>query len=399
MEVEKRPRIPRGLKHDGLALWSYGFRPFFLGGAIWATLAMVLWLASLMNGTPLGGGYGALLWHAHEMVFGFAPAILTGFLLTLLPNWSGHLPVSGAGLMGMVALWAAGRLAMLGADWLGAPLAAAIDALFLPVLLLVAAREIVTGKKWNDFRLLGAIAAIMIGNGGFHLATLFGGDPLIWARAGAAGYVALVMVMGGRLIPSFTRNWLKRNGRSRMPVALNRYDRIVVGFSVLTLALWLLIPDTLPTLIAGLIAAGLNLVRLVRWRGWEARHDGLILNMHLAFCFVPLGFLAIAATAGGFLPRAATLHVLTVGVIGGMMLSVMIRTTRSHTGQTLTASRMTTASCLSVFLAGLMRPLADLLGQSWLMEISGMLWILGFGLFVFEYGPVLVSRRRRQRGD
>ena len=181
MTDAKRPRIPRGLRPDGAALWSYGFRPFFLGGAVWAVVAMVLWIAALIHGLPLGGDYGAPLWHAHEMVFGFAPAVLAGFLLTAIPNWTGSLPVSGRALIGLFSVWAAGRVAMAGAALTGTWAAAAVDAAFLPLLLAIAAREIIAGRKWNDLKVLGGVTAVMAGNLGFHGAVLGGGDPLLTA--------------------------------------------------------------------------------------------------------------------------------------------------------------------------------------------------------------------------
>lgn len=397
MSQEKRPRIPRGLKQDGAALWSYGFRPFFLGGAIWAVLAMALWIAALVHGLPLGGDFGAPLWHAHEMAFGFAPAVLAGFLLTAIPNWTGSLPVSGRPLIGLVGLWAAGRLAMAGAAVTGMPVAAAIDAAFLPVLLAIAAREIVAGRKWNDLKILAGITAIMAGNIGFHATVLTGGDPSAWLRAALSGYVLLVLIIGGRIIPSFTRNWLNQNGEQRMPVAYGRFDLGVIAVSVLALAAWTAAPDTAATLLAALAAAGLNAARLARWRGLAVRAEWLLFVLHLSYGFVPLGFLALSGAAANLLLPVSALHVLGVGVIATMMLAVMTRATRGHTGHALTASRITTTAYLCLFAAALARPLADLTSAPLLMEASGGLWILAFGLFVVEHGGMLVQVRRQPR--
>ena len=135
--------VPRGLATTGPVVFSYGFRPFFLGGGCWAAIAMALWILALMFGWPIGGDYGAAHWHAHEMLFGFTPAILAGFLLTAVPNWTGRLPVSGPPLMVLVAIWAAGRLAMLSPPVIGVTTAAVMDTLFLPSLLFVCAREVV----------------------------------------------------------------------------------------------------------------------------------------------------------------------------------------------------------------------------------------------------------------
>ena len=132
IEPEEAPRrhgIPRGLRRTGPVLLSYGFRPFFLGAGVFAVLAMALWIAALATGLPLGGDYGAVAWRAHEMLFGFAPAVLAGFLMTAIPNWTGQMPLSGRPLAALAGLWLAGRLAMLAAGWIGVPAAVAVDAL------------------------------------------------------------------------------------------------------------------------------------------------------------------------------------------------------------------------------------------------------------------------------
>jgi len=394
----KRRRVPRGLKQDGPAILSYGFRPFFLGAAIWALLAMALWIAALATGLPLGGDYGAALWHAHEMVFGFAPAVLAGFLLTAIPNWTGSLPVSGAPLAGLVALWLAGRLAMAAAGVIGMEPAALVDAVFLPGLLAIAAREIVVGKKWNDLKVLGGVTAVMLGNLGFHATLLWGGDPVLALRAAVAGYVLLVLIIGGRIIPSFTRNWLNQRGESRFPTPYNRFDMGVIGASAATLLLWVVAPETRLTAFAALIAAGLNAARLARWRGLATWPEALLFVLHAAYALVPLGFLALAAAQAGLVTPASALHVFTVGVIGCTMLAVMTRATRGHTGRALSASTLTKAAYLSLFAAALARPLADLTGGLGLMEAAGALWIAAFGLFLAEHAPMLILARRKPRG-
>lgn len=398
MADEKRPRIPRGLKQDGLALWSYGFRPFFLGAAVWAVLTMALWIAALIHGLPLGGDFGAPLWHAHEMVFGFAPAVLAGFLLTAIPNWTGSLPVSGRALMLLFAVWVCGRLAMAGAALIGIWPAVLADAAFLPVLLAIAAREIIAGRKWNDLKVLAGVTAVMAGNLGFHAAVLRGGDPALWLRAAVAGFVLLVLIIGGRVIPSFTRNWLHQRGVTVFPVAYNRFDLGVIGLSAMALACWAAAPLAPLTLLAALIAAGLNLARLARWQGWATRAEPLLFVLHLAYAFVPLGFLTILAAGLDLVQPVSALHVLTVGAIGTMMLAMMTRVTRGHTGRALSASRLTVLSYACVIAAALARPLADLLQAIWLMEAAGLFWMLAFGLFTLEHGGMLIRQRRPPRG-
>lgn len=397
MNEPKRPRTPRGLKQDGAAIWSYGFRPFFLGGAIWAILSMALWIAALSHGVAIGGDYGGALWHAHEMTFGFASAVLAGFLLTAIPNWTGRLPVSGGPLIALFALWLIGRIAMLISGLTGIALAAPLDAAFLPVLIALCAQEIIRGRKWQNLMVLAGVGVITIGNLGFHLAILNGGDARIWLHFAVAGYVALVTIIGGRIIPSFTRNWLSQRGSQALPVPFGRFDLVTIAVSAIALLCWVALPFSTFTVMLASAAAVLNAVRLARWRGWLVRQEWLLLVLHLSYSFVPLGFLAIAATVAGAVSETSSLHILTVGVIATMMLAVMSRATRSHTGRPLSASRTTIAAYMCLFAAAVLRPVADLSGMISMMEAAGVLWIAAFGLFVVEYAPMLLHVRRQPR--
>jgi len=164
----KRGGIPRGLSNTGPIVFSYGFRPFFLGAAFWAIFAMVLWMAAMVLGFPAGETYGAVAWHAHEMLFGFAPAVLAGFLLTAVPNWTGRLPVSGIPLVVLLSIWAVGRAAMLSTGTIGVLPAVAIDASFLLSLLFICAREVIAGRKWKDLKVIAGLVALSTANQLFH---------------------------------------------------------------------------------------------------------------------------------------------------------------------------------------------------------------------------------------
>ena len=187
--------VPRGLSRTGPVLFSYGFRPFFLGGGLWAIVAMALWIAAISGRIDLAGDYGAANWHAHEMLFGFASAVLAGFLLTAVPNWTGRLPVSGWPLGGLFALWCAGRLALLATDGIGVVAAAVIDGLFLPVLLAICTREVVAGRKWRDLKVLGGLLALSLANGIFHVAVIAGGHDHMALRLAVSAYIVLVMIV------------------------------------------------------------------------------------------------------------------------------------------------------------------------------------------------------------
>lgn len=394
MARERRTPVPRGLKRTGPPLLHYGFRPFFLGGAAFACISMAVWVAALIWALPVGGDYGGPLWHAHELLFGFAPAVLAGFLLTAIPNWTGRLPVAGLPLALLALLWLAGRVAMAMADALGMSAAAAIDMLFLPALLAIAAREIIAGRKWNDLKILAGVGAITAGNLGFHGVLLWGGDSQLMLRIAVAGYVVLVLIVGGRIIPSFTHNWLNRRGDTVFPAPYGRFDVAVIAASAAALGCWATAPDLAVTALAAAGAATLNITRMARWRGGATRDEALLFVLHAAYTFAPLGFLAIAAAAIGLLQDVSALHVFTVGVIGCTMLAVMTRVTRGHTGRPLTASRMTVAAYVCLFAAALARPLADIVEASWIMSGAGLLWIAAFALFLIEYGPMLVRARQ-----
>jgi uncharacterized protein involved in response to NO len=398
--VVKRQPVPRGIARSGPVIFSYGFRPFFLAAGIWAVAAMVLWIGALAMGWEIGGSYGGPPWHAHEMLFGYSSAALAGFLLTAVPNWTGRLPVSGTPLIVLFGLWCAGRVALLAPDMLGLPLSIAVDAAFLPLLLAICAREIIAGHKWKDLKILAGILALALANVGFHLLIGHGADAGMASRLGIAAFVMLIAVMGGRVVPSFTRNWLARRHATELPAPYDRFDTAVLLTGLVALLLWVGLPETLWSALACLLAAGLHLIRLWRWRGWECWDEKLVLVLHLGYAFIPAGFLAVALAQLGRADPVAALHLFTVGAIGVMTLAIMSRATRGHTGLPLAASAMTSASYAALIAAALLRPLAsvwpDLATE--LLSATGLCWIIAFALYVAEYGPVLLQRRR-ERGD
>ncbi|WDZ80110.1 NnrS family protein (plasmid) [Ensifer adhaerens] len=393
--------IPRGLSTTGPVLFSYGFRPFFLGAALWAIGAMALWISALVFGIDLAGNYGAAHWHAHEMLFGFSSAVLGGFLLTAIPNWTGRLPVSGGPLAALFGLWVVGRLALLSSTVIGLPVAAGIEALFLPALLLICAREVIVGRKWKDLKVIGGLVLLSAANIWFHLSVLRDLDEDAAARLAIAAYAMLIMIVGGRIVPSFTRNWLNKVGRTNFPVPYNRFDTAAILLGVAALAAWTFAPDHIVTGTIALVACGFHTVRLFRWRGWATWPEKLLFVLHAAYAFVPLGFLAISAGAVELLSEYPVMHVLTVGVIASMMLAVMTRASRGHTGRPLVGSALTSASYVAIMAAALIRPLAEVLPAHYqhLIALSGVLWITAFALFTLEYGPMLACDRRSPRAS
>lgn len=386
--------IPRGVASEGIPLLSYGFRPFFLAAGIFAPLAMVLWLGALIAGWDIGGAaYGPLNWHAHEMLFGYSTGALTGFLLTTIPNWTGRLPVSGIPLLGITLLWLAGRLAMAAPDVLGLIPTTAIDSAFLPVILLVALREIIAGKNWRNLKImmgLGALAAINIAS---HVAAALGSDPALFFRAAIAVYVCLIALVGGRIVPSFTRNWLVKAGAKNLPAPSDRYDATSIILLVAAMACWTILPDSPPSAALAALAALLHVVRLARWRGAHAIAEPMLAVLHVGYAFVPLGLVAMSLSALGSMSLISALHLLTVGAIGNMTLAVMTRATMGHTGRPLRATKVTVAAFVAVFVAAAIRPLAEMAPDYYFLVLgtSGGAWIVAFLLFCAEFGPMLLG--------
>jgi uncharacterized protein involved in response to NO len=392
-----RRGVPRGLKKDGPALLSYGFRPFFLLAGLWALVAMCLWMGSFIWGWTPGGDYGALNWHAHEMLFGYAGAVVAGFMLTAIPNWTGRLPVAGRPLLALVVLWLCGRVAMVAPEAIGLWPAAIVDALFFPVLGLVAAREIGAGHNWRNLHVVLGLLALSVANVWFHVSALGGTDTGFAYRLAILVWIMLIALIGGRLAVSFTRNFLARQKSPLLPAPFGRFDRLVLVVTLLALSLWVVSPDWAVTGGTALVAAAFNFLRLRRWQGMRARREPLVLVLHLAYGFIPLGLAAIGLSGFGMIGMISALHLLTVGAIANMTLAVMTRATRGHTGRPLGASWTTTLAYSCLMLAALVRPVVDMAPDLYLpiLGASGLFWILAYALFILEHGPMLIGPSSR----
>src|SRR5579871_1286309 len=259
--------IPRYRSHAGPALLSAGFRPFFLCAAAWAALAIPLWLFMFSGRVELPSALAPTTWHVHEMIFGYAAATVAGFLLTAIPNWTGRMPLQGTPLLGLVLLWFIGRVAVLvSADEGGAGVAAMADLAFPLVFLGVVTREIVVGRNWRNLPMAGALVLLLVGNFLVHA------EALGWWRTAAAGnrlgiatLLMLITLIGGRIVPSFTRNWLvKALPGATLPASFDAFDRIVMALTALALVVWVVWPDG-PVAAPAELAAGLALAaRLAR---------------------------------------------------------------------------------------------------------------------------------------
>lgn len=381
----------------GPAILSYGFRPFFLFGALWAALALPIWLAMLLGYLTLPTAFAPIDWHAHELIFGYVPAIAAGFLLTAVPNWTGRLPVVGMPLLILFLAWLSGRFAILVSAWIGAPYAAAIDLLFLAGLGAVIAREIIAGNNTRNIKVLAVVILLWVGNALFHFEHIFQIDDGHGKRLGIAATIFLILLIGGRIIPSFTRNWLARRAPGRLPTPFDRFDLGTMAISGVALGSWIAAPAASATALLATLAAGLNFVRLGRWAGDRTLSEPLVLILHLAYAFVPLGFLLLAMgiIRPDIVAPTGAVHGWTAGAIGVMTLAVMTRATLGHTGQELTATSGTKAIYALAVTAALARIFAafDLLRDTMLV-VSAATWFLSFVAFAIVYGPLLASPRK-----
>ena len=393
--------IPRYRAYRGVALFANGFRPFFLLGAIHAGLAILVWLPVFYGELTLSSAFTPRDWHVHEMLYGYLPAIVTGFLFTAIPNWTGRLPLQGTPLASLVAVWISGRLAVTFSATTGWWAAMLIDASFLLLVAAAATREIAAGRNWKNLNVVALVVLLLAGNVAFHLEAHFRGAADVGIRIGIAVVVLLISLIGGRIIPSFTRNWLVRENPGRLPAPFARFDMIVVALGALALVSWIAAPDSRIAGAALGVAGLLHLVRLSRWAGDRTLRERLLIILHVGYFFIPLGFLLNAASAFGLIAPSAGVHAWMAGAAGIMTLAVMTRASLGHTGHALTASIATQAIYAAIIIAAVARICAAIhTAQSdWLLHVAALAWVIAFLGFALAYGPLLLRRDpRRQAG-
>lgn len=384
----------RGTQRVVPAFLSYGFRPFFLMAGLWSAAALLLWIVIFAAGGSLPSRFDPLSWHIHEMLFGFVLATIAGFLLTAIANWTGRPPVNGVSLALLAALWLLGRACCLISVFLPAWLAAAGDLAFPVLLVGVVGREIVAGRNWRNLPMIGAVMILGTANLLMHLeAAGVSVPPGFGWRLGLAALIVLISIVGGRIVPAFTRNWLTKLQKQNLPGPPGMIDRAALGTLHAGLFAWAFAPDFPLLGVLLLVGAALNFCRLLRWRGGSTMAEPLLFVLHVGY-----GWMVFGAALLGFsmlspsVPSTAAIHALTAGAIGTMTLAVMTRATRGHTGRELSADRVTGAIYLLVNLAAAMR-VAAAFAFDWSMPLlvgSACLWIAAFAGFVLGYAPMLL---------
>ncbi|WP_102958222.1 NnrS family protein [Mangrovicella endophytica] len=385
----------RGRDLSAAPILSYGFRPFFFLAALYAGLAVPFWVWSHQSGFQLYGPFGGQLWHAHEMIFGFLGAVIAGFILTAVPNWTGQLPLSGRPLALLVALWMLGRIAT--AVVVSPPAALALDMLFPLALAASVWREVIAGKNLRNIPVAFLLTLFAAANALHHAEGMGLTADGIAVRLALGVATLMISLIGGRIVPSFTRNWLVKRSSRRLPASFGPVDRAALAITLLAILAWIVAPlEPLAgwlLVLAGLVSAA----RLARWRGWASWREPIVLVLHLGFGWLAAGLamLGLAILTPDALSADAAIHTLTTGAVGTMTLAVMTRASLGHTGRAIRSDLSTTAIYATASLGALLRVLASSLPSLYpeLLVAGGGLWSLAFILFALCYGPILWSRK------
>lgn len=374
-----------------LAPFALGFRPFFLAAGVLAVVLMGAWLL-VLQGRLDTGAWAPLDWHGHEMLFGFTIAVIAGFLLTAVRNWTGLATPAGPPLAALFAVWLAGRLAW-ALPGVTPPVVALLDLAFLPALAIVLALPILRARQFVNLVFPALLLALAAANALVHLEALALARTARLGLHGAASMVVMILVIvGGRVIPNFTDNRLGSRARRWKPI-----EMALPWLTLLALLGWLAAPVSAATALLAALAAVLHGSRLAGWYTGRVWGVPLLWVLHLGYAWLPLGFALLALAAAGVVPSASpALHAFTAGGIGVLTLGMMARVSLGHTGRLLEAPPVMTWAFVAINLAALLRVVPPLLMPAVTapaLLASGLLWIAAFALFGFVYAPMLLRPR------
>lgn len=377
---------------QGPAFFSYGFRPFFLSASLFAGVALPVWFLLLTDTIDLDFLYPAREWHVHEMIFGFLPCVIAGFILTAIPNWTNRPALCGLPLMLLFSLWLAGRLSI-ACPWIPSLAAAIIDCSFLVALAGVVWREIIAGQVWNRAPIGIVISLYAVANIVFHVSALGATETDLATRMALGLLMILLALIGGKITPGFTEDFLQEADITKQPAPFSRFDGLAILLVALAALVWVVQPRHM---VAGgvLITAGLvNMIRLSRWHGWMTWREPLVLILHVGYGWLALSLLTLGGSILGFgLPSEHAIHALTTGTVGAMTLAVMTRATLGHTGRQKHAGPMTMLIYLMVNLGAILRLLAPTMEglSTSMLGMATVGWSGAYLLFAMIYGPYLL---------
>lgn len=378
---------------SGWAPFALGFRPFFLAAALAALVLVAVWLVMWIGRLPPVAYYGQLTWHSHEMLFGYAVAVIAGFLLTAVRNWTNLPTPDGAPLAGLTALWLAGRLVPLTYPTLPGILVALVDGLFLPALMAGLAGPLWRGANRTNRLFLPLLGAMAVANGLVHL------QALGLAQTGALGtqlmlnlVVILVSFIGGRVMPFFTEKAIA----GATPKASLPLEWAVFGSLIILTLVEPLAPSGWATALVAGLAAVAQALRLLGWYDRRVWQIPILWVLYLGYAWLVVGLALKTLGALGLFPPTLALHALTLGGFGLLTLGMMARVALGHTGRAMQPSRWMTLGFGALFLASLVRVFGPLLpGVPYLamVHLSGTLWLIGFLAFLWLYAPILTRPR------
>lgn len=385
------PTKSAAAKPKGWPVLRLGFRPFYIGGALLAALIVPLWVAMFLGLTSFTPAVSPLLWHAHEMLFGFAVAIIIGFLLTAVKAWTGLATPRGAALAALAALWLAARIAALTGPYAWY---AVLDVALLPLVAVVLIRLILKSKNHRNL-LLGLILSLLaLANLAFHLAVMgvLNVPAMTPLYAGLALIVMIETVIAGRVIPAFTM--------SATPglklVASAWLERATLALTALSLAIWVFFPPSLLGALVLAVAAALHVKRWLGWRSMLTRGRPILWVLHVAYTWIPMGLALLAFSQVGWVGASAGVHALGVGATGGLIIGMLTRTARGHTGRALAVTRAEVMAYGLVFSAAVLRAFVLLVAPGWLaasVVVAAVAWAAAFVIYLWIYTPWLVQTR------
>ncbi len=386
------------MNNSRFALFNFPFRLFFLLTGLYGVVTVGAWMSYLFGGLALPLGWSSLHWHAHEMLFGLTSAAIAGFLLTAMCNWTGAPPLRGSALLGLACLWLAGRVMMWTASWWPAGWVAVVDLLFLPWMAIYVARVLLAHGNKRNLIMVAILLLLTLANGMMHAGFMTGsGFWLTLGQLTAFNLITLMMVViGGRIIPLFTINWLRNNGGDIAAVAPSaRLDRVtLITTALLVPADWLIGFPWITGFLAA-VAGVLHGARLATWGGWKTGREPLLWILHLGYVWIVVALLLKGAAAFNLVAASVWQHALGVGAMGTLILGIMTRVALGHTGRSLALPPFGVLIYLAITLGALSRVLTAVHVMDYRvgLSIAAIGWTLAFSLFVLIYWPIL-SRPR-----
>ena len=379
-------------------IFQNSFRPFFIAAGIWATLVVPFWLLNYFGIMIVIDNFNILLWHQHEILYGFVAAAIAGFILTAIPNWTGRLPIKNKPLAILVFLWILGRVGFLTTAIFGTITTSLMDLPFLIVLVLVIIREIVSGKNWRNLPVIILISFFTLGNILVHLQIHEIIDSAeLGIRLSTFVLSILLALIGGRIVPSFTRNWLAQNKANKFPRPFGNIDKISLISLVVFVFAQVIIPHHQATSLLALLAGLLHGIRFIRWKVWMTLTEPLIWILHVGYMWLCVALVLLGLSGlTDFVPYTSSYHALTVGAFSTMILAVMTRASLGHTGRTIKATLGTTTIFIFITIAAILRVYEPFINESGslILSLSGIFWTLSFALFIFIYFPILTQPRK-----